>query len=96
MLTLRLRYKLPEGKESQLLERVLSDGGKRFGEASADFRFASAVAAFGMILRGSQHAGGATLAAVEEYAAGAVGEDPGSYRSEFVDLVRRARRLRGQ
>ncbi len=96
MLTLRLRYKQPDGTKSQLIEGAFSDSGKRFGEASPDFRFASAVAAFGMKLRGSQHAAGTTLAAVEEYAAGALGDDPGNYRAEFVDLVRLARKLRGE
>ena len=96
MLTLRLRYKQPEAAKSQLIEGAFSDSGKRFGEASPDFRFASAVAAFGMKLRGSQHAAGTTLAAVEEYAAGALGDDPGNYRAEFVDLVRLARKLRGE
>ncbi len=94
LLSLRLRYKLPEAQQSKLLEFVARDSDKRFGEASADFRFASAVASFGMVLRGSSHSGGATFEAVEEFAAGAVGDDPQGYRTELVDLVRRARQLR--
>jgi Ca-activated chloride channel family protein len=93
LLTLRLRYKEPDGRKSRLLEFALADEGRRFGEASPDFQFAAAVAAFGMILRGSQHAGDATLAAVEEYALSGLGDDPQGYRAEFVDLVRRARQL---
>ena len=93
MLTLRLRYKQPDGLKSKLLEFTTEDLGKRFGEASADFRFASAVAAFGMVLRGSQYCGEMTLSAVEEFAAGGLGEDPGGYRQEFVELVRRARQF---
>ena len=96
LLTLRLRYKQPDGQKSSELEFTLEDSEKRFGEASTDFRFASAVASFGMVLRRSQHAGDATLAAVEEFAAGAIGEDSHGYRSEFVDLVRRARQLGGR
>lgn len=93
LLTLRLRYKEPDQDESRLLEFVARDADGRFGRASADFRFASAVAAFGMVLRGSPQRGEATLAAVEEYAAGALGKDPNGHRAEFLDLVRRAKGL---
>jgi len=96
LLTLWLRYKEPDGEKAEELEFIVTDGEKRFGEASADTRFASAVAAFGMVLRGSQHAGDLTLSAVEEFAAGATGEDPKGYRAEFVDLVRRARQISGR
>jgi Ca-activated chloride channel family protein len=46
-----------------------------------------------MLLRGSKYAGDATLAAVEEYAVSGLGDDPQGYRAEFVDLIRRARKL---
>ncbi|MCL4193411.1 MAG: von Willebrand factor type A domain-containing protein [Thermoguttaceae bacterium] len=91
--TVSLRYKEPDGMYSRRLDFSVRDQGKRFGEASTDFQFAAAVGAFGMLLRGSQYRGDATSAAVEEYAASAVGNDPQGYRAEFVDLVRRARQL---
>ncbi len=96
LLTLKLRYKLPEATESTLLERTLEDSEKAFAEASPDLRFASAVASFGMVLRGSKYCGEVSLSAVEEFAAGAIGDDPGGYRTEFLDLVRRAKELRGR
>ena len=46
-----------------------------------------------MILRGSEHRGTGNLAAVAEIAGGALGDDPGGYRAEFVDLVRKAQSL---
>jgi len=46
-----------------------------------------------MVLRGSRYAGSLTLAAVEEFAVSGVGNDPGGYRAEFVDLVRRCREI---
>ncbi len=91
--TVSLRFKEPDGAYSRRLDFAVRDEGKRFGEASTDFQFAAAVGAFGMLLRGSQYGGDATSAAVEEYAASAVGRDPQGYRAEFVDLVRRARQL---
>jgi Ca-activated chloride channel family protein len=96
LLTVRLRYKEPDGNEATEIEFPLTDGDTRFGEASADFRFASSVAAFGLILRNSQYRGELTLAAVEEFAAGALGNDEGGYRAEFVDLLRRAKQISGR
>ena len=94
LLTLKLRYKEPDGKKSKLLEFVQKDSDKKFGQASADFRFASSVAAFGMLLRGSQYAGDLSWSAAEEFAAGSLGEDPGGYRNEFLELIHRAGELR--
>ena len=71
----------------------LADRGGAFERASADLRFASAVAAFGMILRGSEGKGAATLPLVAKIAAGALGPDNGGYRAEFLDLVRKAEAL---
>ena len=51
------------------------------------------MAAFGLKLRRDDRAGGLTWAAVEEMAAAALGTDPGGYRSECLELIRRARRL---
>jgi Ca-activated chloride channel family protein len=93
LLTLKLRYKEPEGQASKLLEVPLKDRGGKFNGASKDLQFAAAVASFGMILRGSEHKGSSTIAAVEEIASGAIGEDAGGYRAEFVDLVRKAHSL---
>ena len=95
LLALKLRYKLPNEEQSRLLEMPVKDSGKRFGEASSEFRFAAAVAAFGMLLRGSQYNQGLTFSAVEEFAAGAADNDREGRRGEFVDLVRRARTLYG-
>jgi Ca-activated chloride channel family protein len=93
LLTLKLRYKEPDGDTSKLIEQPLKDRGGSFNSASKDMQFAAAVASFGMILRNSQHKGTGNLAAVAEIASGSLGEDVGGYRAEFVDLVRRAQAL---
>jgi Ca-activated chloride channel family protein len=100
LLTLKLRYKAPDAPleqgTSKLLAFPVKDGGQAFAAASVDFRFASSVAAFGMILRDSAHKGDATLANVAEIAAGAKGEDKNGYRAEFVELVSKAAGLVGR
>lgn len=93
LLTLKLRYKEPEEESSKLLEFPLVDGKAPFGRASADFQFASAVASFGMLLRGSEHKGSGSYQAVLEIAESAKGADKHGYRAEFVEIVRRAEAL---
>ena len=92
LLTVRVRYKTPTGSTSRLLSRTLADRG---AEPDEDFRFASAVAGFAMLLRDSEHRGSATFDRVIALARGARGDDPEGYRSEFVTLVEAARDLSG-
>ena len=91
LLTLALRYKLPDASESTRFEVTLANADTQFDDASTDFRFAASVASFGMILRNSRFRGTATLNSVEEIALDALGDDKKGYRSEFLDLVHRAR-----
>ena len=94
LLTVKLRWKKPEGDVSTLDEVPLVDRGGALEQASADLRFAGAVAAFGMVLRNSEYKGEVTLPLVAKIAAGALGPDRGGYRAEFLDLVRKAETLR--
>ena len=92
-LTLKIRYKDPEGSQSKLMEVPLVDSGKSFASASTDYRFAASVAAFGMILRDSPYKGSASISAVLDMAEGSKGQDRNGYREEFIGLVNRARSL---
>ena len=94
ILNLRIRYKEPEGNTSQLMETPVLDRAASFNTASLDFRFAAAVASFGMILRDSPYKGQSTLDAVIDMAEKSKGQDRNGYRDEFVKLVRKARALK--
>jgi Ca-activated chloride channel family protein len=96
LLTLKMRYKQPDGDTSRKLDWAVSDDGKAFRTASGDFQFAAAVAGFGLLLRDSQHKGNLTFAAVLELAQSGVGQDEHGYRAEFLEIVRRAAALRGE
>jgi Ca-activated chloride channel family protein len=96
LLTLKMRFKAPDGDTSKKLEWPVTDGGKDFGAASDDFRFASSVAGFGLLLRDSQYKGNLTYAADLDLAEGGLGQDDHGYRSEFLDMVREAKRLKGE
>ena len=90
MMYVKVRYKDPDGTKSRLLEQAVAD---RSGSPSADFRFATAVAGFGMLLRDSGHAGDLTLGDVVKMAEKGKGDDPRGYRGEFIRLVEATRDL---
>jgi len=94
MLTVKLRYKKPDGDRSELLERAVTDTSTKFENAPADLKFAAAVAEFGMILRDSDYKGDGTFAAVLEWAEEGKGKDTNGYRSGFIELVRKAQALK--
>jgi Ca-activated chloride channel family protein len=93
LLTVKVRYKAPHGVISRKLEFPLADSNAAFADASDDFKFAAAVASFGMLLRDSAHKGAATYANVAQWAQSGAGFDPGGYRAEFIELVRKAEAL---
>jgi Ca-activated chloride channel family protein len=93
MLTVKLRHKKPDGDNSEVIERALTDNGAGFEKASADLKFAAAVAEFGMILRDSEHKGSGTLGAVLEWAQEGKGSDAKGYRAGFIELVRKTQAL---
>ena len=91
LLTVRLRYKQPDGQHSRELKMPVVDVERSFVQASQDLQFAAAVAAFGMLLRDSQHKGTATWDDVIDIARKNVGDDPHGYRREFISLAEQAR-----
>jgi Ca-activated chloride channel family protein len=96
LLTVKLRYKAPNGDVSKLLEVPVKDNVKKLDETDDDFRFAAAVAEFGMLLRESPHKGSATFGQVMDLARGARGADAEGHRREFVKLLESAAALMGQ
>ena len=96
LLTLKLRYKQPDGDTSRLLSTPIKDADKSYNRASTDFKFAAAVAEFGMLLRHSPYAGEASLDTAWEHAKSSLGKDPEGYRAEFLTLVETAQRLTGK
>jgi Ca-activated chloride channel family protein len=93
LLTVKLRYKAPEGESSWLIEQPVRDRGLELPRASDDFRFAAAVAEWGMLLRDSRFKGSATFSSATELARGALGHDEHGYRAEFLRLVQESQRL---
>jgi Ca-activated chloride channel family protein len=92
-LTVKLRYKDPDAGTSKLLSRALAGPARKVTDLSPDFRFAAAVASFGMLLRDSEYKGQASYAGVRELAKRGLGADPGGHRAGFLELVDAAERL---
>jgi Ca-activated chloride channel homolog len=96
MVTVKLRHKKPDGDVSELTERAFTDNGSKFENAAPDLKFAAAVAEFGMLLRDSPHKGKGTFGAVLEWAEEGKGRDPAGYRAGFIEMARKAERLKSR
>ncbi len=94
---LRIRYKLPDSDKSTLMEWALKkrDMLADIAQASDNFRFSAAVAAFGQMLRGGKYTGEMSYDDVSALARNARGQDRFGYRGEFIQLVNLARSLKG-
>ena len=89
LLTVKLRYKAPDKDVSRKIELPFVDN--KGNNVSSDFRFASAVAMFGQLLRDSDFKGEATYDKVISLAKQGSDHDDKGYRREFVRLVEAAK-----
>lgn len=92
-LTVKLRYKHPEADKSKLLAQALTGKPMMFDQAPDDFRFATAVTGFGLVLRDSKYKGNADLDRVLRMARTSRGEDASGHRGEFLKIVESAKGL---
>lgn len=93
IMTVKLRYKKPNESESKLIVHPVIDEKVALANASQDFKFASAVVEFGLLLRESMYKAGASYDSVLNRAREARGHDSEGYRSEFIQLVDAAKSL---
>ncbi len=91
MMTVKFRYKEPDGKTSRLMEIPVTDTYSASALTSDNFRFVAAVAQFGMLLRNSEYKSSASFESVLSLARTAIGKDEEGYRAEFIRLVENAK-----
>ncbi len=95
-LTVKLRYKMPEGDVSQLMSISLPDNEQDFSDASNDLKFQAGVAQFGMLLRDSKHKSSSSfesaLKLLRDSASRNGKVDP--YRQEFIEIVEKVQVLK--
>jgi len=93
LMTVKIRYKAPDGNQSKLLSQVVKQAKVEMAKTSTDFRWAAAVAGFGMMLREAKDRGNISWATVTQLAEGAKGTDAEGYRTQMIEMLKRAARL---
>lgn len=88
LLTVKFRYKEPDGETSKLISQVIKKGTRK---ASDNLQWATAVAGFGMMLRDSEFKGNVSYDQILATAKKAKGTDEFGYRAEFIQLVELAK-----
>jgi Ca-activated chloride channel family protein len=89
----KIRYKLPDGESSKLITTPIKvdQAYKSVDQTPVEARFATAVAAFGELLRVDPYLKDFNYDKVMTLAEGAKGTDKFGYRAEFINLVRLAK-----
>ena len=87
LLTVKFRYKKPDGNKSKLITQVLMDKQVKLNNTSDNFRFSAAVAELGLLLRDSEFKAKSSYGSVLNLAYGAKGDDKEGYRAEFIQLT---------
>ena len=92
-MTIKFRYKKPNEDNSRLIVHPVIDKSLAVSNTSDNFRFAAAVAEFGMVLRKSEFRQSSNYEHAWKLAKGSMGEDPEGYRSEFLKMIKNAESL---
>ncbi len=87
LLTIKFRYKAPDGDKSKLIVEELVDKSVALKNTSDNFKYSAAVAEFGLLLRDSKHKSSGSFSQVIELAKASKGSDEFGYRTEFIRLV---------
>jgi Ca-activated chloride channel family protein len=87
LMTVKIRYKQPAGDKSKLLVHTVNKTSKGWEQASENFRFASAVAGYGMLVRNSEFKGNVTYNRLLKMIKSSIGTDEQGYRREFKNIV---------
>ncbi len=93
MMTVKVRYKKPDGDKSMLITKTVKNSDKSWKYASKNFKWSAGIAEFGMLLRGSEYINLNSYEQVFALAQSAKGEDKFGYRSEFIRLIESAQLL---
>jgi Ca-activated chloride channel family protein len=91
LMFVKIRYKKPDEENSNLMAVSVKDKSQA---ASNNMRFASAVAAFGMVLRNSAFKGSSNYKLVRSLATSSIDSNSDAYKKEFLELVKKAEQLK--
>jgi Ca-activated chloride channel family protein len=85
--TIQFRYKKPDGGSSILRSSVIKNQAIVLEKTSEDFKFCTAVAWFGLVLRDSKYLSNKSTEAIVVLASQGITNDNDGYRAEFIRLV---------
>jgi Ca-activated chloride channel family protein len=94
LVTIIFRYKAQGGDESKLIVHSVNNESISFKNTSDNFRFATSVAGFAMLLRDSEYKENAKYSVILQMAGASLGKDEEGYRKEFISLVKKAAGLK--
>jgi len=93
LMTFKLRYKTPNENTSKLIEKRVKESDLKKDVIDEDFKFAAAVAEFGMLLRKSEFKGNSTYDGVIALAKNSFSKDDDGTKADFLRLVKIAATL---
>ncbi|MES2747206.1 MAG: von Willebrand factor type A domain-containing protein, partial [Bacteroidota bacterium] len=85
--TIKFRYKKPDGDKSIEMVNVITNQSNAIQNASSDFKFCSAVAWFGLKLRGSKLITNTSTEDIKKLAKEGLANDTEGYKAEFIRLI---------
>lgn len=88
IMTVKFRYKKPDGDVSKLIVHPLLDDNVALNKTSENFKWSAAVAGFGMLLRESEYIKDFQYEDVLQLAQNSKGKDLDGYRIEFINMVK--------
>lgn len=89
--TIKFRYKKPDGEKSTEMVEIIENETVSENATSADFKFCTAVAWFGLTLRDSKYIPNKDLKAIKALAKKGISNDDEGYKAEFIRLVETAK-----
>jgi Ca-activated chloride channel family protein len=92
--TIKFRYKKPAGDKSIEINKIVKNSNPATAQTSSDFKFASSVAWFGLVLRDSKLIKKKSLNEIQNLAKQNKGKDENGYRAEFVDLIEKYKSIK--
>lgn len=85
--TVKFRYKKPDGEKSIEMVQTIENKSVQLANSSADFKFSTAVAWFGLKLKESKYISKSATSDIEKLAKSGASNDEEGYKSEFIRLI---------
>ncbi|MCH5720712.1 YfbK domain-containing protein [Niabella hibiscisoli] len=90
VMTVKFRYKKPDGDKSLLLEKILAGTPVSVSNSGENIQLAAGIAQFGMLLRNSEYKGTGGYQLAIDLVNGVKNNDKEGYRKELIQLMKSA------